>query len=310
MRITLPTRINSGQFLPFLSLLGNGDKAGEVQLDFSNLRKVTPAGLTTLAATIVRWRREYRQVELCGLRECPIIEYLQRMDVLKACGVEMDEKFLRHESKGRFVPVKLVDVDVTQLGKEMAGCLAPGGEDYEHPMAGLYDLSNYVITEVANNTRQHSSGLGYAAAQLTRVEGMVRIALSDNGIGILRSLQQVEFRGSDQMNDTEAIQKALEARVSSKAGDPNEGVGLTLVANLTRLARGWLAIVSGTGVVTIAGNGRIAAGTLPSGGHYQGTLVGGVFPQKTTHDFADLIDRAKVEAGLLRRGTIDAKFRI
>jgi hypothetical protein len=310
MTIVLPERINSGRFVPFLSLLGRGDASRDIELDFSNLRRVTPAGLTTLVATVVRWRREHRKVELRGLRECPIIEYLQRMDVLKACGVDMAEKFARHESKGRFVPVKLVDVDVTQLGREMAGCLAPGGEDYEHPMAGLYDLSNYVITEVANNTRQHSSGLGYVAAQLTRAEAMVRIALADNGVGILRSLQLVEYRGSDRMTDTDAIQKALEPRVSSKPGDPNEGVGLTLVANLARLAKGWLTIISGTGVVSILRGGGIVPGTLPGGGHYQGTFVGGIFPQETTRDFARLINQAKLEAGLLPRGTIDAKFQV
>ena len=310
MRITLPTRINSGQFLPFLSLISQGDEAREVQIDFSELRRVTPAGLTSLVATVVRWRREHRKVELNGLPDCPILEYLQRMDVLTACGVDMSEQFVRRESKGRFVPVKLVDVDVTELGKGMAGCLAPGGEDYEHPMAGLYDFSNYVITEIANNARQHSSGLGYAAAQLTRAEAMVRIALADNGMGILRSLQLVEFPESDRMSDTNAIQKALEPRVSSKPGDPNEGVGLTLVANLTRLAKGWLMIVSGTGVVGMSRDGKTIASTLPNGGYYRGTLVGGIFPQDTTRDFARLINQAKIDAGLLRRGTIDAKFEI
>jgi hypothetical protein len=308
MKITLPKRIDSTQFLPFLSSLGRGDAERKIDIDFSNLRKVTPAGLTALVATVVRWRKEHKEVELTGLQECVIVEYLQRMDVLKACGVDMAEKFTRHESRGRFVPVTLVDVDVTELGREMAGCLAPGGEDYDHPMAGLYDFSNYVITEIANNARQHSGGLGYASAQLTRAEAMVRIALADNGMGILRSLQLVEYPGSDRMTHTDAIQKALEPRVSSKPGDPNEGVGLTLVANLTRLAKGWLAIVSGSGFVTLAANGKITAGSLPNDRHYRGTLVGGVFPQDTTRDFALLLTQAKVKAGLLPRGTIDAKF--
>ena len=308
MTIVLPQRIDSGGFLPFLSRLTQGDKTGHVELDFSKLRKVTPAGLTTLVATVVRWRRERRTVELCGLRECPILAYLQRMDVLNACGVEMTETFMRHESTGRFVPVKLVGVDVTELGRQIAGCLAPGGEDYDHPMAGLYDISNYVITETANNARQHSAGLGYAAAQLTRAEAMVRIAVADNGMGILRSLQLVEFPESDRMSDTNAILKALQPRVSSKPGDPNEGVGLTLVANLTRLAKGWLVIVSGAGVVSISRDGRIVSDVLPDAGYYRGTLVGGIFPQDTTRDFADLLTRAKIEAGLLRGGRIDARF--
>src|SRR5882724_7770118 len=122
MTIVLPERINSGRFLPFLSRLSNGDASPHIEVDFSNLRRVTPAGLTTVVATVVRWRREHREVELRGLSECPIVEYLQRMDVLKACGVDMPENFVRHESTGRFVPVTLVDVDVTELGREMAGC--------------------------------------------------------------------------------------------------------------------------------------------------------------------------------------------
>lgn len=176
-------------------------------------------------------------------------------------------------------------------------------------MAGLYDVANYVITEVANNTRQHSAGLGYAAAQVTRAEGFVRIALADNGMGILRSLQRVEYRGSDRFNDVEAICKSMEPRVSSKVGDPNEGVGLTLVSNLTRLAKGWLMIVSGTGVVTIPRGWEPVCAALPNGGCYKGTIVAGTFPQDTTRDFANLLQRAKIEAGLLRRGTIDANFR-
>lgn len=263
-----------------------------------------------MTASVIGWRRKHRRVEFCGLRECAILGYLQRMDLLSACGIPMPEGFERREASGRFVPVRLIEQDVTQLGRDMAGCLAPGGEDYDHPMAGLYDVANYVITEIANNTRQHSAGLGYASAQVARAEGLVRIALADNGMGILRSLQLVEYPGSDRFTDIEAICKSMEPRVSSKVGDPNEGVGLTLVSNLTRLAKGWLMIVSGGGVVTIPRGQEPATRTLPDDGYYQGTLVAGSFPQKTTRDFADLLQRAKIEAGLLRRGTIDANFQV
>lgn len=308
--LRVPAQINAAGLLPFLSSLTKARGSDEIVVDFSDLRRVTPAGLTALTATVIGWRRMHRPVQFRGLQECAILSYLQRMDLLSACGIAMPEGFARLEAKGRFVPVRLIDHDVTQLGQDMAGCIAPGGEDYDHPMAGLYDVANYVITEIANNTRQHSAGLGYASAQVMRVEGFVRIALADNGMGILRSLQLVEYPGSDRLTDCDAIRKSMEARVSSKAGDPNEGVGLTLVSNLTQLAQGWLMIVSGTGVVTIPRGREPRIFSLPDEGHYQGTLVAGTFPQNTTRDFVDLLQRAKLQAGLLRRGTIDANFQI
>lgn len=306
--IVLPEQINATGLLPFISQLGDLQQGNEIILDFSQLRRVTPAGLTALTASVIAWRRSHRPVVFRGCNECAIIGYLQRMDLFAACGARLPESFQRHEARGRFVPVRLVDHDVTQLGRDMAGCLAPGGEDYDHPMAGLYDLANYVVTEIANNARQHSAGLAYAAAQVARVEGFVRIALADNGMGILRSLQLVEFPGSDQFSDVDAIRKSMEPRVSCKAGDPNEGVGLTLVSNLTQLAKGWLMIVSGTGVVTIPRGQQPISRNLPGEGYFQGTLVAGTFPQETTRDFAALLQRAKIGAGLLRGGTINATF--
>jgi len=158
--------------------------------------------------------------------------------------------------------------------------------------------------------RWRGFSLGYIAAQVGRIEGLVRIAIADNGMGILRSFRSVEYPGSNQMDDIQAIRKALEPRVSTKLGEPNEGVGLTLVSGLTRLTKGWLMIVSGTGVVTLSRPGALKSTVLPNGAAYQGTLIAGSFPQKETRDFARLLHTAKIEAGLLRHGTIDATFEV
>jgi ABC-type transporter Mla MlaB component len=135
--IVLPAQINATGLLPFISQLGEARNADEIVLDFSQLRRVTSAGLTALTSSVIGWRRDHRPVEFRRLRECAIIGYLHRMDLLDACGVRLSESFQRHEVRGRFVPVRLVDHDVTQLGREMTGCLAPGGEDYDHPVKPL-----------------------------------------------------------------------------------------------------------------------------------------------------------------------------
>ena len=309
MTLLLPSQINANGLLPFLALLGKPLAEGEeIVLDFSELRRVTPAGLVALAATVVRWRREHHAVTFQGLKVCAILGYLQRMDLFKTCGIELKESFQRHEAKGRFVPVRFIDHQIDSMGTDLAGCVAPGGEDYGHPLSHLYDLSWYVLTETANNVRQHSHGLGYVSAQVNRTEGFVRLALADNGCGILKSFQDVGFKWSKRMSDAEAIYKALEPTVSSKGSPTNEGVGLTLVAGLVRQTKGWLMIVSGQGILQITNDPRPKTMNLPENARYQGTLVVMTFRQQNVLDYATLLHAAKIEAGLLPKAGEDIRF--
>ena len=70
------------------------------------------------------------------------------------------------------------------------------------------------------------------------------------------------------ISEGEAILKALESRVSSQGRPTNEGVGLTLVSGLVHQARGWLLIVSGTGVLTMKGGESPRLSVLPEAGGY------------------------------------------
>ena len=306
--LTIPDHIHAGGLLPFISLLATPQDEAEVRLDFAGLRRVSPAGLVALAAAVTRWLRQGKHVVFRNLDRCAITGYLQRMDVLRACGADLPESFRRHEARGRFVPVKLVEHDVERTGREMALCLAPGGDDYAHPLAALYDLAWYVFTETANNTRQHSQGLGYAAAQVMRSEGLVRIAIADNGRGIRQSFLDAGLPWAPGMTDAEAILKAFEPKVSSKGRPTNEGVGLTLVTGLVRQSRGWLLVVSGSGVVRIAPDGVPASGELPGGACFPGTIVVTAFRQKSLTDFAGLLHQAKVQSGLLQSAGAAGKF--
>jgi hypothetical protein len=309
MKISVPDHINATGLLPFLTLISQPIDSEEIVVDFTRLRRVTPAGLVALSATVIRWLKAHHRVSFQGLDGCPIADYLRRMDLLKVCGFDSSEGFTRHDSKGRFVPVKLVDEHVPKMGDEIATCLAPGGDDFGHPMGDLYDLVFYVMTEIANNIRQHSLGLGYASAQVTRSEGLVRVALADNGIGILESFRNAGHSWSQAMNHPQGILKALEPRVSCKGGEPNEGVGLTLVSALARLTKSWLMILSGSGVVQILPNvAETKAFELPDGGIFPGTIIALTCRQDAANGFSELLYTAKDQAGLLRRGTIKARF--
>lgn len=296
----LPKFPTARGLLPFLSMMGRPLRDGDVEIDISDLHRVLPASLVSLTAMVNLWRRQKREVRFTGISECPILSYLQRMDFLSFCGVEVPESFRRHDSRGRFVPVKNVIHQTDEMAREVAGCLAPGGEDFDHPNAGLYDMITYVLTEVGNNIRQHSSGTGYAAAQVNREEGFVRMAFADNGMGILKSFRMVEADWSMTATDTEAIAKALEPRVSCKAGEPNEGVGLTLVSRLVSKMGGALLVMSGTGMAKFFIGGERSLEAFPGETSYQGTLVAMSFPEQAASRFAQFLKESKVDAGILQ----------
>lgn len=110
------------------------------------------------------------------------------------------------------------------------------------------------------------------------------------------------------MDDTSAILKALEPKVSSRETPLNEGVGLTMVSELARLTEGWLLIVSGSGMVRMARGGEFKCSTLPRGAYYMGTLVALVFEQGSAGNFAKLLHEAKTHAGILPNKEFRARF--
>lgn len=309
MEVVLPEQINAAGLLPFLSSLTVSAEAERVTIDFSRLRRVSPAALAALACAVDRWRREHRRVAFRGLKKCRITGYLQRMDVFGACGVELTETFTPHAGRGRFVPVQRVESSVEALGRAMASGVAPGGDEAGHPSSPLYDFAWYVLTEAANNVRQHSGGTGYAAAQVTQAAGFVRLAMADNGRGIRQSFVDSGLPWAFALDDAAAILKALEPLVSGRRAPANEGVGLTLCAGLARLAKAWLLIVSGHGLVHLRPDGRQESGRLPTGGFYPGTLIGLTFKQADLGDFAQLLTAAMAGAGLLPFPGLPGRFR-
>lgn len=301
MKIQLPAHINADGLLPFLAQLGAASQADAVDLDFSQLRRVSPAAMVALAAQVSAWRMRGASVSVGGLEHCGILSYLQRMDLLTHCGICVPEKFHRHDARGRFVPVRKVEHPVEEMGSQMALCVAPGGDDYEHPLAGLYDLIWYVLTEMSNNVRQHSGGTGYASAQVSGLtEGLVRVAIADSGRGILASFREAGFDWSHALDDRAAILKALEPKVSSKGSPANEGVGLTLTSKLAEQVGAWLLIVSGDGAVRMRPKQGMRVERLPGGERYGGTLVALTFPQGKAQNFPELLDLAKQASGLLQ----------
>jgi len=111
---------------------------------------------------------------------------------------------------------------------------------------GPYDTIEYSISELANNVVQHSQSDGFVLAQKYPKEGIVRLAISDYGIGIRESFEMnspPEWKS--EWDDLQTIKHSLKTKISSKIhltsgwGEPvNAGVGLSLLQELARVTNG------------------------------------------------------------------------
>jgi hypothetical protein len=247
--------------------------------------------------------------EVVGLEACGIRDYLRRMNLLRLCGWEQEaEAFIRHDPQGRFVPLEEISHRVDDLGAQIASCIAPGGEDYQHPNAGLYDTAWYLITEMANNVSQHSRGAGFVAAQTTLADGFVRIAIGDGGRGIPASLKEAGFPWAQELPDEDIIEQAMVARVSSKGQPANEGVGLTLSSRIVDLMGGHMLIASGTGTLIRGGSTVLNKGHFDTGNRFPGTLIAISFRRSQAADFDSKLHKAKELEFLLRNASSSATF--
>jgi hypothetical protein len=150
--------------------------------------------------------------------------------------------------------------------------------------------------------------VGYVAAQTNAQEGLVRLAVADNGRGVRQSFIDAGLRWSFEVSDSGALRQAIEPRVSSQGEPVNQGVGLTLVTGLARLTRAWLLIASGTGLLQMNPDGAIQETVLPSGSRFHGTLVALTFRRDKLQEFSTLLHEAKQEAGLLVKRPINGMF--
>lgn len=309
MHLTLPERINSDALFPLLNLLSTHRDEPSVTLDFTSLNRISPAGFSALTAWVDHRKKQNFNTTETGLSVCPIASYLQRFNLLHLCNwQELPQTSQRHDPKQRFIPLEQIGHQIEDLGERFADCLAPDGSDPESSSAGLWDATWYLITEMANNVRQHSYGNGFVSAQFTQNDDFVRIAIADSGKGIPTILRN-GLSGTQELNDLACIQKALEAKVSTRGQPTNEGVGLTLSSRAAGLLGGWLMIASGRGALTCKPNGERILHPPFDGLGLPGTLITMAIKRSEATNFDSRLSQAKELEGLLHPQRHSANFR-
>ena len=196
-----------------------------------------------------------------NIESCECVQYFQRMNFFSLSGIDLPEKFVRRDSQGKFVPLCEVSGSlsgkVDKISSALAGCVFPSMVDSDDPeQTGPYDVIEYAASELINNVIQHAKGTGYVAAQVYQKSEMIRLCVTDCGIGIRKSFEEgrPDF-WDDGMSHLDAVRTALQPEASSKMhlqagwgyGPVNAGVGLSMLKEIARHADGLFTLISGDG---------------------------------------------------------------
>lgn len=235
-------------------MLGKAEGQPAIVINIAAVKFLTPAAIVSILARCSRWRKEGREIHLVGAESCENLGFLQRIDFLKHLGVEIPEDFIRRNPSGRFVPVQTLSFasgNVDQIASEITRCTLPD----TRPEDDVYRMLQYAAGELLSNAKYHSGGRAFVCAQFFPQRNLVRIAVSDDGMGIrvnfLNTSREAEADTADN-----AIRLALQPQVSSAllrpnpnpyAGRNHRGVGLSVTRVLAKAAFGQLSIATEDG---------------------------------------------------------------
>lgn len=264
---------------------------GRVVLDATELEFVDPLGLAVLGV-LLESPRSTPPVRIDWMATS-VASYLDRMGLFERCTVEGVEIPRRARRDQRTNLVELTCVNELHRADDVANDISSAitgqltsFDPNEAPDAttGLtkYDAARhtlqYVFSELLDNSLTHARRDGcigssvWVAAQHWPSRGIVRVAVVDNGCGVLRTLKH--HSALTCQTHQAAILAGLLPKVSCNrdvgvmSDSVNQGVGLTTAKRIVEAAGGSMAIVSGDGHVT-SKHSR----TLPRNAFWAGVAV-------------------------------------
>lgn len=291
-RFVLPRNLGAADTQTLFELCDHVRKAdGVAVLDASNLEFVDPLGLAVLGSHLgclphCQVHAEWMPTKIAG--------YLDRMGLFSHCTLHGVEVSSRSRNDLQTSLVELTRVSDSSDAQGAAHRLAvaitgqltnadPEAPRDEHTGHNQFDRYNhplqYSLSELLDNALTHARREGrtdaavWVAAQFYSARDLVRVAVVDNGCGMLATLRHHPSLTAP--THEAAIVAALQPRVSCNRDvgvnpdSVNQGVGLTTTYRIARAAGGGMTIVSGSGYHNALG----VANRLRSPAYWQGVAI-------------------------------------
>jgi hypothetical protein len=305
----LPSRVFESNLPKLLCDVATLDQEEEgIVLDLRGVQYWIPAAIVFMCAAVNRWMERGRDVFFDNHENCPACGYLQRMDFFDHIGLQLPERFVRHDPGTSFVEIQPVQPGIARLSdpvaRRLAECLAgtcDAGDD-------VLRFSEYALGEIIGNCQQHAGKPGYVTAQYVAAKDWARAGMADYGIGIRESFRRAgspHYRKG--MTDAEALELAMTPWVSSKrhiktgpyGESPNRGVGLNMIQHMLANSFGELFLASGNAWRRYEANQPPRAGVLPCAATIPGTVISIRFDRGQVAGYRDILASAQQAMNLL-----------
>lgn len=211
-----------------------------IQFDLTRTELITPFGVTVIAGTITKCVSFGKEVLYVRPKKDDTEKWLSsisfsRLFQIDDMGAEARETSIELRQLKALNPIYIEDL-VNLI-------------DYNMNLSKGVRLSIQLsVQELLTNVFDHSkSDIGcFVCAQFTPKRRLIRLSVTDFGIGILKSLKSV--KKYPRLNTShDAIARAVEQGVSSRKG--KAGLGLRHIRRFARINKGTLTMISGDGKV-------------------------------------------------------------
>ena len=330
-QIICPSRISYDELSKFLKVREFISDSYDclIDCDCSALSFVDPMGLCVLKHWFCELKDRKVRINLINL-PLPIESFLRRMDLLT------DPEFVifpdrtslrkRRDMDGRLIELQRLDNqnDIGFAATRIAKTIVHNVPDISknddpdgmQPSVSekMEDILQYVFSEILLNSLDHGRKRNYhnsfatVAAQYYSVTNFLEVAVLDNGCGLLETLKHHQLMEGD-ISDSKAISIARKPRVSCNRDASlgldtrNQGVGLTVSANIALAANGRCGIFSGRSSHSFLPDDSENVTDIP---YWQGT---GVFFQFNKNQLSDVSKSTIIAALPGYRPVESIKFR-
>lgn len=249
----------------------NGINVDWSDVEFCSISQMAAIATIQLAGAKAHSRQRYT------MPRGKACSYMIRMDYFRVLGIECEEHFIRHDPKGRFVPLTQVPIDENAADP---GGIAKALKQVVATKTGLdksaAEILDLAFCEIIDNVVQHSKAEspGLACAQYFPIGGYVEACVADCGVGIVESMRGNPLYSG--MNKNEIMLAAFDNNTGewyqrSRMGtnEVSGGIGLSYAARLIEATGGHLWAISMDAAVHISSEGRNAIEGL----WYPGTLI-------------------------------------
>jgi anti-sigma regulatory factor (Ser/Thr protein kinase) len=267
--LPIPHPFGPGQTAAWIASWSASADVDDLRLRLEGEARLQPAGIVLLASGIARRQSEGRRTWLTADGSAgDAIRDLEGLDFLRELGVETDAAEASRALETGVVPLRrLADLRAVRQ-------LADRTRDFlESRFPGLSPTTlraaHFVFEELGANVVQHSGrpDTGFGLASADPRTGRIQIAFADSGVGFRASLERNPELAGRIEDDGQAIQLALDRRITS-GGPGNLGIGLSFLGSLAERLGGDLWLASGTALFrqrSAAAGARVANITTTAG---------------------------------------------